>query len=528
MMPLSVLFLDKASYTPVIVPDLSYRVRTFEKRSVGGCWDAEIMVSGDSNAVQQLVALVRHGVRLVDEHNYTVWQGMVNEVVFKTGKVSFGVSLDHMSNRIAVAYTDETGTRKTTTWAEDADSVAEFGTKELLASMNNVSAAAATSRRDAALTGDKRISRPRGVSSGGGGAGSDVSAIIKCIGWFRTLAWKYYADARGVESYEENGSGIQSFGEGTDINRVAQTFALAAGVPSFAVDRVGLWLYKVGAPTDDVIVEIYSGSTLGSGTLLASATFPAASLTDNSQAKVEAALSAAVTLDTSTRYIQIRRSGANDIGNYYRVNVNEEKGYTRGAMQVRVVTTWQNGIPNDGDLMFSLTGTIATTTLISDVAIAAGQFLSGVDIETASGVLTNPKNDGDSRALDVINTLLEAGTSAGRWLLAEVTPERRLRIYQAPEPSEAQYYLDGDHQMTDAYGVMVPATRAPVGVWAKLRGVFPALENSTFLAAGNNELIDRIEYTADYDDEGNVKSEKVRYTPRNAKHPFDVGGFSEG
>jgi hypothetical protein len=456
--------------------------------------------------------------------------------VLTVGSVSYGVSLDAMSNRIKIAFTDELGVRGTTGWGEDADSIATFGKKELLVSMTNVSEGAALARRDSALMGDKRISRPRGVSSGeGGNAGAGLAKVeLRCNGWFRSLDWRLYADTRGLEQYDDNGAGTQDLGESVqDYNRVAQSFALPTGSPTWYADRIGLWVYKIGNPTDDIIVDIKSGNTFGSGSVLATATYPNAALTDNSQKKVVALLSAPVLMDDTPRHIEIRRSGANHATNYWRVNYNDQLGYSRGTMRVKKVATWQAPAP-DGDMLFYLYGPIQTTELIRQVVdvvanpLAAGQFFSGVDIETASGVYTNQNHDGDDLAGDIVDEMIKAGTASGDWLLADVTPSRRLRIYRAPNPAEAQWYLDTRHQLHDQHGSPMMPRQAQPGVWARLRDVFPSLEFSALLAAGNNELIDRVEYTADYDDAGRLTGERVRYTPRNARHPLDIGAGGIG
>jgi hypothetical protein len=116
-----------------------------------------------------------------------------------------------MINAVCVVYsyvepgTQSVGQRKMTDWAEDDDSITEYGRKEFISSQDGMSDAAAEARRDAILAAYKW---PQGVAGQFGeprgrvrysGAKKSLSATLYCRGWMSTLKWRY-ANVTGVSS----------------------------------------------------------------------------------------------------------------------------------------------------------------------------------------------------------------------------------------------------------------------------------------------------------------------------------------
>lgn len=119
----------------------------------------------------------------------------------------------------------------------------------------------------------------------------------------------------------------------------------------------------------------------------------------------------------------------------------------------------------------SATDSTATTAQIADIVTAAGQFLTGMDIVTASGLSTSEYRAGDNTALDVMTTLLRAGTADGRRLLATVTPERRLRIVAEAAAAGAALQVKPNRQFSDRFGNPLPDGALPVGQWVLQDGI---------------------------------------------------------
>ena len=168
---------------------------------IGGCETANITAEDPSDAnLWRLVENLRCPVVIMDEIDRVAWWGYVFEVRIKAGGFEFGVSIDSMVNKVAVAYSfiadgsSQVGTRKTTAWSNDADSIAAYGIKEYLASGSGLTDAAALAKRDAILAAKKYPGGTIAESRSNGNA----TATIACRGWWTTLDWRYATVAAGA------------------------------------------------------------------------------------------------------------------------------------------------------------------------------------------------------------------------------------------------------------------------------------------------------------------------------------------
>lgn len=101
------------------------------------------------------------------------------------------------------------------------------------------------------------------------------------------------------------------------------------------------------------------------------------------------------------------------------------------------------------------TASVVTTTQIQAIVTNMGEFITGVDIEAASGISSPETRDGDRTGLEEIEDLLKTGTTNNRRLLAEVTPLRRLRIFEEPVPVNDDLVLQGDVEIGGSLDTMV-------------------------------------------------------------------------
>lgn len=140
------------------------------------------------------------GLRVVVRNSYgtPVWWGLIVDAPLPGGALQRGVSLREMANRWRCLYTPPgaNSVATTTAWAEDADSVARFGAKEAMTSAADIDATAATARRDAQLAAYKLPQKAR----------LDAPSQIGAMGLWKTLGWKFYSNAAGVEAHERAGS----------------------------------------------------------------------------------------------------------------------------------------------------------------------------------------------------------------------------------------------------------------------------------------------------------------------------------
>jgi len=152
------------------------------------------------------------GLRLVVKNPYgtPVWWGMIVDVPLPGGALQRGLSLRTMVNRWRVIYTmpgvnsSVDTAEMVTAWAQNADSVARFGTKEGMATATDVDATAAVAKRDTLLARYKLPQKAR----------LDAPDVVGAMGIWKTLGWKFYSNAAGIEAHESGSSRSQPLGLG--------------------------------------------------------------------------------------------------------------------------------------------------------------------------------------------------------------------------------------------------------------------------------------------------------------------------
>lgn len=246
--------------------------------------------------------------------------------------------------------------------------------------------------------------------------------------------------------------------------QVAQSFRLAGG-KSWELASIELQAARVGTPTDFVVIEIRQDNNGSPGALLLSASRPAIEFGVAMATETWTFAGSYMLQPNETYWIVVRRSGAYDPLNYYMLEVDEGVGYSRGVLKLWTGAAWVARSP-DADLQFRVLGRWETTRQIREIVSQAGQYINGVDILTPSGVFSNQWRAGDQTAYNEFVGLMRAGTLAGRMLLAEVTVEQILRIYEAPTPDNdnaVQQMADGEY--LDHMGRPLEPGFLPVGRW---------------------------------------------------------------
>lgn len=304
-----------------------------------------------------------------------------------------------------------------------------------------------------------------------------------------------------------------------DLNAVSarQRIAIPFTVAQVAaVGSIKVPLAKFGSPTYDVLAYITVDTAGAPGAAIAYKAVSATDLTTDFQDILFDDLSATTLLSTSTTYwLQIWPNGSVDPVNFVRVYANPALGYAGGDPLIYNGSAWVAASPNM-DMLFQIGLVTETTEQIRSLATTYGQFLTGVDIDTASGVWTNPARNGDVTAKTCIDEMLESGSSTGVRLLATVNRERRLRIYAEPTAASMagrEFQLLRDGRLVNVLDMPLDKSRPQVGVWAKLRDILPdALNQSLF--------IEEAEYIAERD--------SIGYTTRGAMNPMDIFKIQRG
>lgn len=222
-----------------VPPPVRFETDSFGWMELGGPDKAFVRATGELNDLWQLADMLRLPVEIYDEFGLPVWWGYVHAVTVHTGRYDFGLSLDNMANRVALAYTLLTagtsgaGERATTAWAADSASAAEYGTKERTETLNEAAlAAVAEAARDRMLATWKypqptmHPSTGSGPTGSGGAAASDISAEMDLRGWWWTLDWQHYSDAgtTAIETTAQVGTIVTAAAQfilGTDIEQAS-------------------------------------------------------------------------------------------------------------------------------------------------------------------------------------------------------------------------------------------------------------------------------------------------------------------
>jgi hypothetical protein len=110
---------------------------------------------------------------------------------------------------------------------------------------------------------------------------------------------------------------------------------------------------------------------------------------------------------------------------------------------------------------------VETTVQMESIVSACGQFLSGIRVESQSGVFTNPWREGFTTARMELELLAELGDDAGSPYRLRIDNYRVLVVEKVPLPGECDWSQGGDGCYRDQYGVRLPAWANPVGKWVR-------------------------------------------------------------
>lgn len=470
----------------------------------GGPKDARIKALGSVESLRELVRWLGTPLEIYDlDTAWPCWWGRFFEISIVAEGVKSTYSLENVYNKVAVSYSAQTpGTesteQKTTDWTTDADSIAQYGTRELLYMASDVSDDAATNLRDGLLE-DYAWPEEDQVQA----AGNVLEAEIYCTGWWGSLQCQYVnIDAAG-DSYVVTDLTVhdkQKFGDVTAYTKVAQSFTPSSqtGIThTWYAANIRVYLQKVLSPSDGVKLSICQDNSGVPGAEIESVTIDAADISLQ-LIWVEEALTEANGLAVSTTYwLVAERTGALDASNYYFIGCAEAAGYSGGVFRIWNGAAWVVRSP-DADMVFVVGGTQITSDQIDQVVVAASEYLTGADIEDASGIKSTTYRAGDDTAVDAIQALQELKTSTKKRILCDVTWQRRLRIRARPDfdPDALAFFIDTEGRVVDRQGNPAPPHSIPAGQWIGLLGYQETMETGRNQAIGRM-FVERAEYSPD-------------------------------
>ena len=241
--------------------------------------------------------------------------------------------------------------------------------------------------------------------------------------------------------------------------KLDQSFTVDDG-GTWVVGEVAVWVRRVGTPSDSLKVELCADSSGSPGTVLDSATVLGSSLPTRST-KLQVLLNRTATLNNGTYHLVVSRTGAASSTDYYLLSVDEEAGYSGGVLRLWTGSTWVVRTV-DADLHFEVWGHRETTAIIDEIASA---YIGDASIRTVSGIYDRMYRAGTKTALDEVERLLAAGTSAGARLLAMVSVDDILIVEEAPTTAAARWR---NGRFTNIQGQPLGRGLLPVGQWVAL------------------------------------------------------------
>lgn len=185
---------------------VNWEVDYFEFDEIGGPAAAKVRAKGEEGELQRLFNLLRCPIEIYDYRTQNVWWGYLNQADVVTKWRSFGSGLTDMFNKIKVPYEESEDDaqpvfrRGVADFVTDADSVAEYGTKELVEELSTTKPGIAQNMRTRLLN---TLANPIITTKDHATPNLKKSeATLLLSGWWDTLEWEYITntDLAGVET----------------------------------------------------------------------------------------------------------------------------------------------------------------------------------------------------------------------------------------------------------------------------------------------------------------------------------------
>ncbi len=247
--------------------------------------------------------------------------------------------------------------------------------------------------------------------------------------------------------------------------KIYGSFALAAAL-SWTVAKVEIRIRKVGAPTDNVKVQLVVDSTNSPGTLVEESAVVAAADIPADMGWVSFDFANTHSISNASTYgLVILRTGSNSATDYYEVDVDDALGYSRGVTRLYDGSTWQTPSP-DVDLIFRVLGEVDTGGQI-ELVLTGQDWPKWIDVAD-SGLVSNQWREGELTSLDEVASLMSGGTSGASRMIAHVTRDLAAVVAAKPASSTVRHVWHGANKLTDLYGQDSEPGYLPAGEWVKL------------------------------------------------------------
>jgi len=435
----------------------------------GGPECAQLQLTGGGDQLIEACRLLRCPVMICDITGTPVWWGYVEEVIVYLDGAQIKVSLEPLFNKVSLRYSFISPNAVlsdllTTTVAENGASQAEYGIKEITLQRFGVDDDFALNLRDTFLS----AAAWPGSALSQNLTGKHARVILKCAGWFKTLAWQHYQNLEGFYANAGSGPGVFNFAQSSAYRYPSQVFTPGA---SGALKYAYFQLRGVGNPSRNLNAQLRDA---GGSLLATSEAVSGSTLSGLSYRWEKFIFSSPYTLAGGTTYMIGVTGNTTDAVRYFAIRSDENQSYLNGYAKYWTGSTWLYlpSVTNPGgapDLIFRAVCISDTGSQILSIANAGDQFFTRITAPS-SNVLTCPHRDNGEDCLKEIQSLMTLGTSNHRRILARVTPERQLEFYEQPDPETPSVYMDGRGQFWTFQGTPLKAYFPPVGQFARYSG----------------------------------------------------------
>lgn len=244
----------------------------------------------------------------------------------------------------------------------------------------------------------------------------------------------------GTFTPEAAGANVKiSWGDGISVDNIAQSFELDTG---WTVTHVAVKVRRVGSPSDNFRIGIYPDAAGVPGTVLEFVEVLGSTLFTE-LTWTEFAFATPVALSASTTYyVAMRRTGAANLTDGYEVAMDEDLGYLDGSFRHYNGSAWVARVP-DADMPFRVIGEISSTAQLGKALAVVDGFLYNL-VQVDSEIPVRQFSDSERFASDVVEEMLDAGTSTGERLIAWVTYDSAVVVDIVPLSSEENLILGSD------------------------------------------------------------------------------------
>ena len=379
---------DNPDFSPSgIYAGRQWKVRSMTWSLPGGADKAVLYLEEDPQRYEimdhyPLTGLAGCPVNILSREGTPVWNGWVETAARIRAGVRSSCSTIRMANCLMARFPEMSDAADasfarwcTSDWVEDSNSIARYGRKEHLMTLPYMNAQAANRYLTSALSAEGawpsvRISpaakdQPEGL-------------YITLRGWWQRLDWVLDGlHTGGREMHLEGGKTHLEIGKSLSQSKLAQSWK--SETAGFKPGQVWLRCAAVGAPADDLLLNLHADQNGIPGALLAQAG-PADKFIHGGWQWLCWTFNPAIAISTGVPYwLVLERSTGTDENNYYVVQSDDGRGYSNGSLKRWNGSAWS---AINHDLRFVCLSVSETSRLITEMLQRDGSapFLQGVQV----------------------------------------------------------------------------------------------------------------------------------------------------